>query len=293
MSTAEDLLAEAVDFVGIGEPDLDQLAGLAGWLRSAAPRLGDLAAERAVAATQRRAVLAAPVGGPVLALARFPAGVATDVHGHHSWGVGLVLDGHDRYERWVPDGDGRARLAEIRELGPGDTLAFPGPPRDVHRQEALGGDAVELLLLGRDPRDLPRATYAPACSLTDEIVGCLLRGDRPGLVDRYRPDALLDVNVPQWRLQVQGRDAIAEALVDELDVAGRRVTRLHAARTEDGVLVETETRFTRDGAEWLWRDLHRFRTADGAIAEHVVYCTGQWDPATIARQAIEAPMVRR
>lgn len=287
MSTGDALLAEAAERIGPDEPDPDRLADLAGWLRAAAPRLGEPAA-----ATRPRTVLATSAGGPLLALARFPAHRPTDVHGHHSWGVGLVLSGRERYERWEPDADGSARLAEVRELGPGDTLAFAGPPDDVHRQEALDADAVELLLLGRDPRLLPRAGYAPAGSLVDTIVGCLRRGDRVGLVARYRPDALLDVNVPQWRWQLQGRDAIAEALADELDLPGRRVTRLHAVPTADGVLVETEARLARDGEQSLWRAQHRFRTAGDEIVEHVVYCTGHWDSATIARQALEAPMVR-
>jgi hypothetical protein len=31
---------------------------------------------------------------------------------------------------------------------------------------------------------------------------------------------------------------------------------------------------------------------DGRIAEVVVYCNGEWDPALRARQAAEAPMLR-
>ena len=34
-----------------------------------------------------------------------------------------------------------------------------------------------------------------------------------------------------------------------------------------------------------------FRKRDGAVVEIVVYCTGHWDPATVARHAAEAPMV--
>lgn len=49
----------------------------------------------------------------------------------------------------------------------------------------------------------------------------------------------------------------------------------------------------RGAEDWLWREAHVFHTAGEAIAEHVVYCSGHWDPAKIAKQAAEAPMVRR
>jgi hypothetical protein len=40
------------------------------------------------------------------------------------------------------------------------------------------------------------------------------------------------------------------------------------------------------------RDINLFRTDGERIIEQTTYCTGPWDAATIARQAIEAPMVR-
>jgi hypothetical protein len=39
--------------------------------------------------------------------------------------------------------------------------------------------------------------------------------------------------------------------------------------------------------------VHLFHTDGEAITEHANYCTGIWDAATIARHALEAPMVRR
>ena len=74
---------------------------------------------------------------------------------------------------------------------------------------------------------------------------------------------------------------------------GRRVASVRARLLDDGLLVETEVRFQRDGEAGLWRDVHLFQTDGDAIVEHVVYCTGLWEAATIARQAMEAPMVRR
>ena len=119
--------------------------------------------------------------------------------------------------------------------------------------------------------------------------------DYDGLADLYRPDALFDVSVPRWRFQLQGRETIRQSLLEEagLLVDGARVTGLRTTPTADGLVVELEVRFPQDGEERQWREVHLFHTDGEAITEHVNYCTGIWDAATIARQAIEAPMVRR
>lgn len=132
-------------------------------------------------------------------------------------------------------------------------------------------------------------------TITELITARLSALDFDGLAELYRPDALLDVSVPQWRYQLQGREAIRQALAEELaPLAGSgRVTGQRATRTDDGVVVELEVRFEQDGEERQWREVHLFHTDGTAITEHLNYCTGVWDAATIARQAVEAPMVHR
>lgn len=132
-------------------------------------------------------------------------------------------------------------------------------------------------------------------TITEHITARLTALDFDGLAELYRPDALLDVSVPQWRYQLQGREAIRQALAEELAplVGSARVTRQRATRTDDGVVVELEVRFVQDDEERQWREVHLFHTDGVAITEHLNYCTGVWDAATIARQAVEAPMVRR
>ena len=79
-------------------------------------------------------------GTCALMLARFPAEAPTPVHNHNSWGIACVVQGRDRYLRWERLDDGadpdRAdlRLAQERILEPGDTVAFHGPPHDIHSQ---------------------------------------------------------------------------------------------------------------------------------------------------------------
>ena len=132
-------------------------------------------------------------------------------------------------------------------------------------------------------------------TITELITARLSALDFDGLAELYRPDALLDVSVPQWRYQLQGREAIRQALAEELAlvVGNGRVTGQRATRTDDGVVVELEVRFVQDGEERQWREVHLFHTDGTAITEHLNYCTGVWDAATIARQAVEAPMVHR
>jgi ketosteroid isomerase-like protein len=136
------------------------------------------------------------------------------------------------------------------------------------------------------------ATTATA-TLAERITECLRAGDYDRLAELYRPDALLDSNVPYWRYQLQGPRAIlAQLREEEGSLSGWRCTGLRATATEDGVVVETEVRFDHEGEERLWRDVHIVHTDGQAITEHVIYCCGIWDAATIARQQAEAPMVR-
>lgn len=130
-------------------------------------------------------------------------------------------------------------------------------------------------------------------TVLDLAVSCLTRLDLRALADLYAPDVLLDANVPFWRFQLQGRDAIVENFEQELAQAGGAwVVGARPVRAPDAAVVELEARFPTTSGERLWREVHLVRARDGGIAEHTIYCTGVWDPDTIARQAREAPMVR-
>lgn len=106
-------------------------------------------------------------GSCALMLARFPAEAPTPVHNHNSWGIACVVRGRDRYLRWErrDDGSDPARadltLAEERELGPGETVWFHGPPHDIHSQQGIGEAAWELVLFGTNPNLRPRSYFDP------------------------------------------------------------------------------------------------------------------------------------
>src|SRR5262245_20404033 len=52
-------------------------------------------------------------------------------------------------------------------------------------------------------------------TLADAIVDCLRRGDITALASLYAPDALVDLNVPQWRWQLAGAE-VRRALDGEI-----------------------------------------------------------------------------
>jgi len=98
-------------------------------------------------------------------LARFSPDAETPVHNHNAWGVVYVVRGRDRYRRWERLDDGRdphrarLQLAEERELAAGDVITFGAPPHDIHSQQGLDGDAMELVLFGTNVTATPRNYY--------------------------------------------------------------------------------------------------------------------------------------
>ena len=130
-------------------------------------------------------------------------------------------------------------------------------------------------------------------TVVDRLVDAMYSADWGGVTDSYAPDVLLDMNLPTWRFQLQGRDE-ARSYFDE-QVGGLRNLRLtaHVAhRIDDGVIIEEEMRFDGDDGEYLWRAIDIFHVAGEVVTRHSQYCTGCWTPGQIARQSQEAPMVR-
>lgn len=275
-----EFLEEAVALVGREEATPDRLAMLTASLEGAAGKL-DLAAARAEAArTGRSAIVAYRPDGPILGCSWFPPGRSTDVHGHGGWGVIHVLEGTDRYERF--EGIDDAGPVEVQDLEVGDSLSWPDPPGDVHRQTGTGEGAVELVLLARDVRSLP-----------ERAARCLQDMAYDSLARLYAPDVVCDADVPHHRFQLDGPDEILAVLrEEELAKPEVRVTSFRWAATVDGGLVaQREARFEGPGGEHLWRDVHVLRVVDGWITEHSLSCTGIWDPATIAGHVGDAAEV--
>lgn len=99
--------------------------------------------------------------GLTLMLSRFSPEAATPVHDHNSWGVACVVQGRDRYQRWELAPDGRVRMVHEDDLGPEEFVTWLGPPHDLHSQQGIDGDALELVLFGKNVTVIPRNYYDP------------------------------------------------------------------------------------------------------------------------------------
>lgn len=163
VSPAVTLLDDAISRVAT-TPDLVAVEQLARWLADATASLIDelAAADAESRRTGEAVVLAEATSGHVMVVRHFPADQPTPIHGHGGWGAVVVLTGHGRYETWEPTRDGYARLVRVRELGPGDTLAWPNPPHDVHRQVGLADGATELTIFARHPYHTWTPQFQPA-----------------------------------------------------------------------------------------------------------------------------------
>ena len=119
--------------------------------------------------------------------------------------------------------------------------------------------------------------------LVDGYLHFLATGEM--LPDVFADDVFLDMNVPTWRVQFQGLDAV-------------RASRAHGGRwdvrpgpvieTPDGFVMETAIEEAGTGSS---RSVNLVTVVDGRIATVVHYCTGVWDPATRARHAREVTLI--
>lgn len=107
----------------------------------------------------------------------------------------------------------------------------------------------------------------------------------------FTPDALLDANIPAWRLQRQGVEAITRQ-IEEWFPEPARFVEWHERPTEWGAVVECAERKDEAGEELYYREVFLFFTDDDQVANFTFYCTGAWDAATLERHAREAPIVR-
>jgi hypothetical protein len=100
-------------------------------------------------------------------------------------------------------------------------------------------------------------------------------------------DLKCDLNVPEWRFWLSGAEAVADFLAAEEFHEGYRVTYSEVRDTEDGAVIEIETRFRHGGEECMTREVHLLRAGPDGVNDLTVYCTGIWDAATIERHARE------
>jgi hypothetical protein len=118
-------------------------------------------------------------------------------------------------------------------------------------------------------------------------------GDYDALVRLYAEDALLDVNVPAWRFQRQGRAEIRDQYAQWYPNGPAKIVEFETRPTEWGAVIEVAEVY-RPGIpnESYARTVEFLVVADDLITRHTAYCTGPWDLATVERHEAAAPMVR-
>ena len=113
------------------------------------------------------------------------------------------------------------------------------------------------------------------------------------LAELYHPDVLLDAHVPDWRFQLQGPPAVAEATGTGLPGPGRFVAFDVETTAAADLLLRFEWRQDTDHGGRVSREMHLLHLDDaGRIVEQVVFCAGIWDRELQARMADEAPLIR-
>ena len=122
----------------------------------------------------------------------------------------------------------------------------------------------------------------------EQLRRCLETRDWDRLADVYAPGAVLDANVPQWRFQRRGLEAIVAQYRDWYPDPVRLVE-WTPTPTTFGAVVEQAEWTVEDGEERYSRSVHVLHVDDARILHHVLYCTGQWDRATVERHSLEAP----
>ncbi|HEX6311735.1 MAG TPA: hypothetical protein VF152_08915 [Acidimicrobiia bacterium] len=107
----------------------------------------------------------------------------------------------------------------------------------------------------------------------------------------FAPDAFFDLNMPVWRFQLQGREALA-AQLRRINQGPSRVEILRTVPTTSGFVTEHVEHQDVDGEDHSARRLWLCEVVDGRIVEVVGYCSGEWTDELRARHAREAPMIR-
>lgn len=126
-----------------------------------------------------------------------------------------------------------------------------------------------------------------ATSTTAGFVQFLESTEDPG--NLFAPDLFCDFNVPRWRYQVQGVEELAQEIRHE---GPNRVNVLRIEPTASGFVLEAEVDVRIDNQPYYERTLWLVTTDQERITAITLYCSGEWDTETKARQAREAPMLR-
>ena len=130
-------------------------------------------------------------------------------------------------------------------------------------------------------------SFAPASTEPKAVVerfrSALASGDHSSFFEIYAEDAIFDVNLPEWRFQLQGPDSI-RGQYDEWHPEAPNLVEWRERATDRGVLVELAL-WEGDGHNLYSRSLHDLEIEGDRITRHVMYCTGDWTKEALTEAA--------
>jgi len=116
--------------------------------------------------------------------------------------------------------------------------------------------------------------------------------ERPDSAEEVLSDEVFfDLNMPVWRMQLQGPGAFA-AQLEKINEGDVRIDVLRTVPTATGFVTEHEEHQNVGGQDLTARRLWLCEVSNGSIVEAVCYCSGEWDEELRARHDAEAPMIR-
>jgi hypothetical protein len=136
---------------------------------------------------------------------------------------------------------------------------------------------------------------SPITTRTEELAAAVVRFMETGAADPdlFAPDVFCDLSLPTWRLQGAGRAATIALRTGNHPWASR-VTRHRVDPTPRGFVLEFEEEWVDEaGTPWYCREMVRADVGPEGIVDLAVYCTGDWDPAQIAKHAEAVELIRR
>ena len=107
----------------------------------------------------------------------------------------------------------------------------------------------------------------------------------------FTDDLFTDFTMPLWRIQAGDR-AGGVAIRTSGHPGHGRIPRTRLDVTGTGFLLEVEEEWEHQGQQWYCRELMRCDVTDGQVSAISVYCTGDWDEATVAQHRDSVELIR-
>jgi hypothetical protein len=153
-------------------------------------------------------------------------------------------------------------------------------------RRACGSIIVVTMTTTSDTQTIDPATAERLSARFHEAFTTFVAGE-----DAFTPDVFCDLNMPEWRFQLQGREAFA-AQLERINQGPSRMEVLRTVATASGFVTEHVEHEDVDGEDHSARRLVLCEVVRGRIADVTIYCTGEWNDELRARHAAEAPMIR-